>query len=573
MDDGHIFLSYSRRQFYFAESVVLSFQAAGVKMWFDAQELAPGELWRDEIQRGLDEARGMVVIASHAAMESKYVREEWEPMLAAGKPVYIAIFEACDIPQELADGATAIVDMRGRFNRNFKRLLAAVEGKDKPKDRIPKENWLKLPIRLPFAVSFIAGVFVLATTFLVLGAVASFGDNQQLPFVFFSLLMSWYTGNLALDLIRRKFTNSQIWTAFILLTLLLLFIPQLLFLPLLMLLFYSFSRGMYRWLPTGEAPQWLRRRYGIGTLPTLRDMRKTLAEQKAPLSQRYTLYYAVADEPLAKQIEDILNDDGHVRVSHEEPADQHIVILTNQTPVSMLEEMVKRHPDTLTPILASNINPRAHVKAVGDFQFVDYRRHARSQIESISLFFQYPEEGKVIYGMNVLPQSTSVLLHPPGIDQINTLIRLTILFNLFFALSLIGVWIQETIAPTDVESTPSMLIFFVLAQVVLVVMLARYIYRINHRKISLRHARRQLFIQAGLSIFALNFAIPHLTIFFFRWSPLRHWLPNVETEAAKDTFPHARPYAFWQSLGRDIAITTVIVVLIVFDMTMTALSS
>ena len=42
---GHIFISYSRRQLYFAESVVLHLQRAGPDVWFNLQKLTPGVDW------------------------------------------------------------------------------------------------------------------------------------------------------------------------------------------------------------------------------------------------------------------------------------------------------------------------------------------------------------------------------------------------------------------------------------------------------------------------------------------------------------------------------------------------
>jgi hypothetical protein len=39
MADGHTFISYSRKQYYFAESLALNLQDNGVQTWFDMQNL------------------------------------------------------------------------------------------------------------------------------------------------------------------------------------------------------------------------------------------------------------------------------------------------------------------------------------------------------------------------------------------------------------------------------------------------------------------------------------------------------------------------------------------------------
>ncbi|MBL8156567.1 MAG: toll/interleukin-1 receptor domain-containing protein, partial [Anaerolineae bacterium] len=43
------FLSYSRSQYYFAESLVLRLQASGLAVWFDVQQLEPGSDWQRDI--------------------------------------------------------------------------------------------------------------------------------------------------------------------------------------------------------------------------------------------------------------------------------------------------------------------------------------------------------------------------------------------------------------------------------------------------------------------------------------------------------------------------------------------
>jgi hypothetical protein len=47
------FLSYSRQQYYFVESLALALQNKGVPLWFDVQQLEPGSDWKADIEDGL----------------------------------------------------------------------------------------------------------------------------------------------------------------------------------------------------------------------------------------------------------------------------------------------------------------------------------------------------------------------------------------------------------------------------------------------------------------------------------------------------------------------------------------
>src|SRR5688572_1697994 len=111
--ENMLFLSYSRRQFYFAESLVLNLQAKGISVWFDVQQLVPGKHWQEGIQAGLDESKGLILIASRAALESPYVQLEWEAALKNQKAVTIVAFEDVTLPPVLKDAA--VIDFRGDF--------------------------------------------------------------------------------------------------------------------------------------------------------------------------------------------------------------------------------------------------------------------------------------------------------------------------------------------------------------------------------------------------------------------------------------------------------------------------
>ena len=71
---GYIFVSYSRKQLYFAESVVLNLERAGFDIWFDLQKLNPGIDWSSTLTDGYSNCDKLVFIASKAAIQSPYVQ-------------------------------------------------------------------------------------------------------------------------------------------------------------------------------------------------------------------------------------------------------------------------------------------------------------------------------------------------------------------------------------------------------------------------------------------------------------------------------------------------------------------
>src|SRR2546429_7323474 len=120
------FVSYSREQFYFAESLALALQRKGVGVWFDMQRLLAGTDWEKGIQRGLQSCSEFVLVASNAALTSENVNREWRTARAAGKRILVALVEAAELPPELQYPAVSLVDCRADFERGVEMLAASL---------------------------------------------------------------------------------------------------------------------------------------------------------------------------------------------------------------------------------------------------------------------------------------------------------------------------------------------------------------------------------------------------------------------------------------------------------------
>ncbi|KJK44248.1 hypothetical protein UK23_30100 [Lentzea aerocolonigenes] len=122
-----IFVSYSRRDFHAAEALTSVLTGTGAQVWFDVEQLRPRTDWETSINTAIDRADAVVVVASPAAMASKWVTGEWRRALSQGKPVHVALVHDTALPPEL----TSRYDLRGRFFAEAQRLAEGVEPRGK----------------------------------------------------------------------------------------------------------------------------------------------------------------------------------------------------------------------------------------------------------------------------------------------------------------------------------------------------------------------------------------------------------------------------------------------------------
>ena len=565
-----IFLSYSRRQFYFAESLVLSLQEAGVPIWFDVQELAPGEPWREELFAGLKAARGIIVVVSQASMASTYVRDEWLPMVEAKLPIYLAIFESAEVPTELLEDATAVIDLRGRFSVGVGRLLETINDESVThKDPIPKPNRLNLPFRLSFANGFVVIIAVLSVLFLLLAAfyllvtdqsASGFGGGILL------VLYAYYLADLALDIMRRDHNFRQMWIGLVLIIpLMAAFTPVAILLPAFAIIMLLTSSGIYRWLPTGDAPNWMRRRYGVAAAPTLRELVETLDAIAEPQSQPYTITYQSEDTWVAEQIEQALQTGGHQRITEPDSTTQHILVLSHYTPVSTVEGILAESQSTITPVVATNVDARGRVKALGAYQSVDFREHSPDQLEAISTFFRHPEHAKIIYGLNVLPLSSSVARFPAVVRRFYLYNQLLYVFFLIFAFYALGVFTVSLFAPPSIPVTGGQFVWSALLTLVAGLFAYshyRFARAVHIRSITFRQYRRRLIV---LSVVTLT-GLPYWVLLGITYRGMRNWLPaEIATDHDGETLPDSVPHAARNRALRIAAIVFVFIMMVILS--------
>ena len=116
------FLSYSRKDYYFAESLAFHLLRRGVPIWLDVRDLDPGKDWERSLEDALDAAATVVLVVSPDSMKSPHVRDEWQRALRQGKTIILARFRRAKVPVELQQCES--VNFRFAFGRALRKLVA-----------------------------------------------------------------------------------------------------------------------------------------------------------------------------------------------------------------------------------------------------------------------------------------------------------------------------------------------------------------------------------------------------------------------------------------------------------------
>jgi hypothetical protein len=460
MGENQFFLSYSRKQLYFAEALSLALQKAGLDVWMDLQQLEPGSDWHDQIDEGLRKCTGLILVASKQSLASPYVEGEWRAVMDSGKPVYIAYYEEVNLPAALQ--SSSLVDFRGSFKKAVGALATALKTMSSIRERVQPPNRLGLPQKMPLMVMLVAGLLVIEALFPTLRFLFT-GSAIRTPFAWgqgFSAVISlWFVwqllhhkyvvgvGRLALLLLVPNFfllqsgrlgTESGIG-------LLISCSLQVLFVIIAIYLLEKGSVGaeLLRWSTLGadEDAKVLRRR--INKRESVKDKQVQVAlhqvltarnsEQKGitsveppgdaptttpvPIGEgmhTYSLHYVSADNPVAISLRHALNGESLQEVDSN--AQTHIVILTENLPRSKLQELLDLGGHVVL-LLSSNIAfvGDALLERAASSQLIDYRDRSRSMLTALARTLKELPEGNLPIGPETDPRPLNSTVLPPSV--------------------------------------------------------------------------------------------------------------------------------------------------------------
>ena len=418
-----VFISYSRRDYYFAESLTLQLRQRGVAAWMDVLELQPGATWQAALDAAIDDCAAFVLVASPASLASEAVRSEWQRALAAGRRVLLLGWHRrVRLPAELQ--GCEWVDGRGRFGAALARLLkrlaapAATGPRAGPHPgRLPKLPPAVLTVLLALLLP-IAG-YTLATApdaSLTRPEDVMPGLGTTGSALLYGLLALGFVWWLSISLLQRRMGMTRLALSLAAVSVpfdyiswkvlrqgtagvagmhgdvgqrVLEHLPwawALAALPLLTLAWIVIARprGLLHWMPLGKA--WERMRNPGGDLP---PSAATPAQALAAV-RHYRLLHDPADAPMADGLRALLARQGSIEQA--DAAAQPMLLLSNRTDRHWLDrhDTVAQNPSLLL-VVGSAIGLPPTLGWLWSRQWIDLRRGALPPGSTAALLPLLPE--------------------------------------------------------------------------------------------------------------------------------------------------------------------------------------
>ena len=396
---GHVFLSYSRKDYYFAESLAFHLERRGVRVWFDATNLKPGGFWDRVIDEAIDTAACLVLVTSPHTVRSPYVREEWERASRQGKRIVLALFRSTSLPPELA--ACETVDFRGVFSSSLERLSSSLlTAPGSPSRRVASTFSIRRP---PWVYILSLTLLVPLLSYMLLSDWADPGADPVVQALLMSvglLLFGWYffasflrrrmgmthllvslafiaacmiyplfryavgaaldTRSSALDLALLSHSAAmQVAAAFSLAGLVILLVVR--------------PDDLLRWTPTGAAWNWYRR-------ASLRRFHGACRQQPGKRKATYCLLHDRADRPAAERFRKEMLAAGIVEVPSN-GAEDFIVLLTSRTRDEWLADRERELPENALLLVGTPIGLPARFEHLWRREWLDFRHWDASKVD------------------------------------------------------------------------------------------------------------------------------------------------------------------------------------------------
>jgi len=119
---GHIFISYSRRDSQFVDTLRSRLESSGIPVWVDRADIQGGSKWRSEIVKAIEEADAFVIVLSRHSIQSDNVRKELDVAEGFKARVIPLELEPVPIPPDFQYQLAGL--QRIEFSRDFETGLA-----------------------------------------------------------------------------------------------------------------------------------------------------------------------------------------------------------------------------------------------------------------------------------------------------------------------------------------------------------------------------------------------------------------------------------------------------------------
>lgn len=454
----NLFMSYSRREVPFVNHLVDDLEDHDFNVWLDYRSLIPGTPWAEQIDQGIAESDVILLVVSKASMGSKYVAMEWQHMLDLDKRVILLIFEAVDLPSELA--CFEWVDFRGSYKKGFAELQQQLMQAEDEQHPAPQTGF-KLP-----AMVWIAAILSVIVALFSLGA-------------FWTIFVPYLLIPLPYRIFKRNFNFTQIQAALVMLPVALYMtsiyvesddafdnILNILFasLPFVIALFFVLrSPSMQRW---GKP---------IATLPKFAN--RFQPENLQPELVPFYVDYAPQDRVLAEDLGAALQQVGHPQVEQPDQAEA-VFAVVSRFKTSTLADPQKQ---VVYPVILQTTDEMD--QNLSKVQWIDFRGGVRN-LDALAQLL--PDPAKLLKALGIRPLGNQLIVPP--------IIRYLIYFIIALAIFTVGSWLPyiiqflpEIIDYSDADGAMVMLIINLTLFVALSVFMTRVIIRrsqpwASHRK-------------------------------------------------------------------------------------------
>ncbi len=400
--ESPVFISYSRRDYYFAESLALHLLKDGVPAWLDVKDLTPGVFWERDLFASLDKACCVVIIASVDSMKSPNVRQEMERAISQKKRIIIARFRGSKLADELCQ--CEVVDFRGAFRPALAKLTRHLRT-EPPKEAapLPARLFPKVPGWVAVTVSFL---LVPTLAYLALADfVSGSGSNVLMNSlaILIALIVAWI---VSLSFLQRRMGMTRLAITLLVFTAIFAapvvnflrfgeeglkeessrfaqatinhwpIVAFLAAVPLLGLGMIALFRpyDLLRWTPTGKAWRWYRHRCtarvfrGLNTIP-------------APQPKPFFLLHDTADVSAAELIRKSLAKVGWTPAPAPLNATS-VLLLTNRTNADwLLQQQSQLTPDVLT-LVGTTICMPSQLEWLWKHEWIDLRNWKIERLHS-----------------------------------------------------------------------------------------------------------------------------------------------------------------------------------------------
>jgi hypothetical protein len=414
------FLSYSRKDYYFAESLAFHLMRQGVPVWLDVRDLEPGKDWERGLEEALDAATTVVLVASPDSMESPNVRNEWQRALRHGKRIVLARFRGAKIPAELEQCES--VDFRLPFGRALRTLVAylapATPAAGARKTVGTGSSWIGLP---PWVALMGVMLAIPSLAYLLLGDWEP-DPSANMPAAVhwaliptMALLLLWF---LCITFLRRRMGMTRLAICLVCLTSVFA-IPLVLFgllgetaargyeesviqmvrdhwraglaltaIPLagLVVLVLVRPEDLLRWAPTGTA--WPV--YRVGHVADAVFDRAELGAQFGQV-RRFFILHDPADAPMAQRLGQQLAASGATEVAADADGATTVLLLTSRTRTAWLDQQTARLPEALLTVVGSAIRLPDSLERLWRRQWIDFRGWDLRRVDREKALPQVPE--------------------------------------------------------------------------------------------------------------------------------------------------------------------------------------